>query len=83
MIQRRVVKCAADGSVVSEYFDDISWEQVRVRRDQALANSDWRALKDVTLPNAWKDYRQALRDLPGDHAEANDAADNWPVAPDE
>jgi len=83
LIQRRVVKCAADGSVVSEYFDDISWEQVRVRRDQALANSDWRALKDVTLPNAWKDYRQALRDLPGDHAEANDAADNWPVAPDE
>ena len=78
-----MVKCAADGSVVSEYFDDISWEQVRVRRDQALANSDWRALKDVTLPNAWKDYRQALRDLPGDHAEANDAADNWPVAPDE
>jgi len=83
LIQRRVVKCAADGSVVSEYFDDISWEQVRSKRDQALANSDWRALKDVTLPNAWKDYRQALRDLPGDHAEANDAADNWPVAPDE
>jgi hypothetical protein len=81
LIQRRVVKCAADGSVVSEYFDDISWEQVRSQRDQALANSDWRALKDVTLPNAWKEYRQALRDL-GGFDSANDAADNWPQAPE-
>ena len=81
MIQRRVVKCAADGSVVSEYFDDISWEQVRSKRDQALANSDWRALKDVTLPNAWKEYRQALREL-GGFDSANDAADNWPQAPE-
>ena len=83
MIQRRVVKCAADGSVVSEYFDDISWEQIRSQRDQALVDSDWRALKDVTLPNPWKEYRQALRDLPQEHDEANDAADNWPVMPDE
>jgi len=82
LIQRRVVKCAADGSVVSEYFDDISWEQVRSQRDQALANSDWRALKDVTLPNPWKDYRQALRDLPQEHADANSACDAWPVMPD-
>jgi len=81
LIQRRVVKCAADGSVVSEYFDDISWEQVRSKRDQALANSDWRALKDVTLPNAWKEYRQALREL-GGFDSANDAADNWPQAPE-
>jgi len=83
LIQRRVVKCAADGSVVSEYFDDISWEQIRSQRDQALVDSDWRALKDVTLPNPWKEYRQALRDLPQEHDEANDAADNWPVMPDE
>jgi len=60
---------------------DVSWKQVRRKRDAALAKSDWRALKDVTLSNAWKEYRQALRDLPGDHAEANDAVDNWPEAP--
>ena len=82
MIQRRVVKCAADGSITSEYYDDISWVQVRVARDRALADSDWRALKDVTLPNAWKEYRQALRDLPQDNAEANDAADAWPTPPE-
>jgi len=62
---------------------DMSWESVRSVRDQALKDSDWRALKDVTLSTAWRDYRQALRDLPGDHAEANDAADNWPEAPED
>jgi len=42
---------------------------------------DWRALKDVVLSTAWKEYRQALRDL-GGHASANEACDNWPVMPD-
>ena len=62
---------------------EVSWDQVRSARNQALAASDWRALKDVTLTTAWRDYRSALRDLPGNHDTANDAADNWPVMPDE
>jgi len=69
--------------LIDSGFHDMSWEFVRAARDQALAESDWRALKDVVLSTAWKEYRQALRDLPQDHAESNDAADNWPVKPDE
>ena len=61
---------------------DVSWEKVRKRRDQLLDETDWRALKDVTLPNPWKEYRQALRDLPQNHDEANDAADAFPAAPE-
>jgi len=68
--------------VLVEHFD-VSWDQVRLKRNQALSDSDWRALKDVVLPNAWKEYRQALRDLPQEHDTANEAADNWPVMPDE
>jgi len=68
--------------IIAQGQHDVSWEAVRSRRDMELKSTDWRALKDVTLPNAWKEYRQALRDLPQDHAEANDAADNWPVAPE-
>jgi len=72
-----------DGADVLEViFHDVSWEAVRSSRDQALAESDWRALKDVVLSTAWKDYRQALRDLPQDHAEANDAADAFPTPPE-
>ncbi len=57
-------------------------DQLRVLRNQALADSDWRAMKDRTLSNAWKDYRQALRDLPQVHDSANDAVDNWPDPPE-
>jgi len=69
--------------LVSEEFREVSWDQVRAERDKALEDSDWRAGKDVVLSTAWKEYRQALRDLPQDHAESNDAADNWPVKPDD
>mgnify|MGYP003141137692 CR=1 FL=1 len=62
---------------------DVNWAQVRRARDHELSKTDWRAVKDRTMSQAWKDYRQALRDLPQDHDEANDAADAWPEAPDE
>jgi len=32
--------------------------------------------------NATRLYRTALRDLPQDHDEANDAADGWPTPPE-
>jgi len=72
-----------DGDDVLEViFHDVSWESVRSSRNQALLECDWRAVKDRVLSVAWKDYRQALRDLPQNHADSNDAADAWPVMPD-
>ena len=82
MLNRQFTRTGKDGVILEQYLQDVSWEEVRTMRDQALAASDWRALKDVVLPNAWKEYRQALRDLPQDHAEANDAADAFPEAPE-
>ena len=35
-----------------------------IERDEKIAESDWRAVGDRTLPDAWKTYRQQLRDLP-------------------
>ena len=71
------------GEVISSSMIDVDWIQVRRTRDRALAASDWTAVKDRTMSQAWKDFRTALRDLPQDHAEANDAADNWPEAPED
>jgi len=82
MLNRQHTVTGKDGVILEQYQLDMTWDEVRMLRDQALAASDWRALKDVTLPNPWKDYRQALRDLPQEHDEANDAADNWPEAPE-
>ena len=68
--------------IVDQGQYDVTWQQVRKERDALLVQTDWRALKDVVLPNAWKDYRQALRDLPQLHDDANDAADAFPEAPE-
>jgi len=70
-----------NGQVVRTAKFDVSWVDVRAKRDQLLADTDWRAVKDRTMSQAWKDFRTALRDLP-EHDSPNDAADNWPVMPD-
>ena len=68
--------------VVEENMIDYDWDKLRRLRDRALGETDWRAVKDRTMSQAWKDYRQALRDLPQNHETANDAVDNWPEAPE-
>ena len=51
-------KAGADGAAAR------AWEALRRERDNKIAKSDWRANSDVTMSDAWKTYRQALRDLP-------------------
>tara|TARA_R100000742_G_C4276212_1_gene97135 strand:+ start:289 stop:549 length:261 start_codon:yes stop_codon:yes gene_type:complete len=36
----------------------------RRERNALLAETDWMASNDYTMSDAWKTYRQALRDLP-------------------
>ena len=36
---------------------------LRLERDKRIAKTDWRASSDLTLADAWKTYRQALRDI--------------------
>ena len=68
--------------IVAQGKYDVDWQTVRHERNSLLRATDWRAVKDRTMSQAWKDYRQALRDLPQDFETANDAADNWPEAPE-
>jgi len=55
---------------------------LREKRNNLLAETDWMAFKDVTLPAAWKTYRQALRDLTTglDTVEKVNAV-TWPTKP--
>mgnify|MGYP003140233604 FL=1 len=53
--------------------------RLRRRRNKLLAETDWMANSDVTMSNAWKTYRQELRDLP---ANTKDPANpTWPKEP--
>lgn len=48
---------------------EIKWTRVRSERNEKLAETDWRALSDLTLSDEWKTYRQALRDLPSTQSD--------------
>jgi hypothetical protein len=55
---------------------------LRSQRDVLLAETDYMALGDVTLSDAWKTYRQALRDIT-DTTPSDDALSNitFPTKP--
>jgi hypothetical protein len=54
-------------------------KSVRTSRDDKLSETDWRFRSDMTPSQAWKDYCQALRDIP---AQAGFPwAVTWPDAP--
>ena len=78
----RTVTSFKNGEIIEVYKRDVDWEEILHQRDNLLRKSDWRAVKDRVLPNEWKEYRQALRDITA-HPDANTACDNWPVMPDE
>jgi len=49
---------------------------LRVERDRLLATTDWRASSDLTLADAWKTFRQSLRDLPASSTPTLDSDGN-------
>ena len=60
---------------------------LRVERDKRISSTDWRASSDLTLADAWKTYRQALRDITTQTPKLNSNYEldltsvNWPTEP--
>ena len=59
--------------------NDRAAAEVREKRDALLAACDWRASSDVTMSDAWRTYRAALRDVPSQDGFPNSIT--WPVEP--
>jgi len=53
--------------------------QVREERDAKLASTDWMASSDLTISDAWKSYRAALRSVPQQSGFPNSIS--WPSVP--
>ena len=67
-----------DGSVFAA--PGPSWDDVRLRRDNLLAQSDWTQVGDAPVDAAaWAVYRQQLRDIPQSFDDPADV--EWPVPP--
>ena len=52
---------------------------LREERNRRIALSDWMANSDVTMTDAWKTYRQALRDITKSATSLDDVT--WPTEP--
>ena len=62
----------------------VAIEEFRLERNRRLAECDWVAIRafttDTPVPEEWKTYMQALRDLPANTDDPVNPA--WPVAPE-
>ena len=54
-------------------------ENIRMIRNGLLADTDWMANSDVTMSDAWKKYRQDLRDITKGVTLSKEVV--WPTAP--
>ena len=55
------------------------WGELRTKRNQLLAETDYLALSDVTLSTDMRTYRQKLRDLPSNTSDPANPV--WPTKP--
>ena len=55
---------AEEAIIFAAPSNDALKERKRRERNALLAETDWMASSDYTMSDAWKTYRQALRDLP-------------------
>ena len=75
-------------SKISALDSEEAMRLLRIERDARIVKTDWRASSDLTLTDAWKTYRQALRDLPasatpklGSDYQLDLTSVTWPTEP--
>ena len=73
---------------VAELNNGEPMKLLREERNKRLSETDWMANSDVTMTDAWKTYRQALRDLPASSSTKLNAQEGldftsvtWPTKP--
>ena len=73
---------------ISELNSAEAMRLLRLERNARIAETDWRASSDLTISDAWKIYRQALRDLPATASPSLDSNGDldltsvtWPTEP--
>lgn len=70
------------------FYEDRTWADVRYHRDIGLTTTDLWYLKDrwdqlsSTAKGQLNTYRESLRQLPQNYADANTAAENFPSRED-
>ena len=80
-VDGKTVTKAEHEKAYQEALDEVTGENNRSTRNSKLAETDFYALSDVTMPDNVKTYRQALRDLPTHKNWPNLEDADWPKKP--
>ena len=80
-VDGKTVTKAEHEKAYQEALDEVTGENNRSTRNSKLAETDFYALSDVTMPDNVKTYRQALRDLPTHKNWPNLEDADWPTKP--
>ena len=80
-VDGKTVTKAEHEKVYQEALDEVTGEHNRSTRNSKLAETDFYALSDVTMPDNIKTYRQTLRDLPTHKNWPNLEDADWPSKP--
>jgi len=68
---------------LQELIEEHKWKNIRQERNRRLTECDWVVIRatstDTPIPEEWKVYMQALRDLPS--VTEDPANPIWPTAP--
>lgn len=86
-VNHKTHRVSTDGRVIRRRKSDINRENnrehvrsMKAQRNHLLAQSDWTQMPDANVDqSAWKEYRQALRDLPKNTDDPSNP--NWPEPP--
>jgi len=66
----------------AEAADELTWDDIRSKRDSILSSTDWTMTTGATVDQAqWAAYRQNLRDLPQTYKDKTPDDVVWPTQP--
>ena len=79
-VQEEYLAWLAEGNEPLPADNAVTWDTIRAKRDQLIADSDWTMIPGATVDQAqWSAYRQILRDLPQSYSNPEDIV--WPAVP--
>ena len=62
--------------------DTSTWDDIRAKRDEILASTDWTMTTGATVDQAqWAAYRQVIRDIPQTYKDKTPDDVVWPTQP--
>jgi hypothetical protein len=65
--------------LVAGVLEENAYKELRRKRNELLAETDYLGMPDVVMTDEMRSYRQALRDLPANTADP--ANPTWPIKP--